>query len=162
MYVGPGHVRRSIILIISGLSGITWSGFDNHYYLFTYEDTRDAFAIPHDIRILEEVSDSCLELSERSPGSGYKLIRFLRFTKSQQRERAQKTSLRVRCTTSRTRSGRPGRWRSSWASCPRTSATRCEGASRRSRSSMPGCPRRIRLPKGTRGYRWRSHERPAA
>ncbi|RSH90436.1 hypothetical protein EHS25_001041 [Saitozyma podzolica] len=37
------------------LSGITWSGFDNHYYLFTYEDTRDAFAIPHDIRILEEV-----------------------------------------------------------------------------------------------------------
>lgn len=49
-----------IILIISGLSGITWSGFDNHYYLFTYEDTRDAFAIPHDIRILEEVSVSCL------------------------------------------------------------------------------------------------------
>ncbi|KAL7422451.1 hypothetical protein Q5752_003099 [Cryptotrichosporon argae] len=37
------------------LSGITWSGFDNHTFLFTYEDTRDAFAIPHDIRILEEV-----------------------------------------------------------------------------------------------------------
>ncbi|WVW79095.1 hypothetical protein I302_101059 [Kwoniella bestiolae CBS 10118] len=37
------------------LSGITWSGFDNHYFLFTYEDTRDAFNIPHDIRILEEV-----------------------------------------------------------------------------------------------------------
>ncbi|GMK54738.1 hypothetical protein CspeluHIS016_0113240 [Cutaneotrichosporon spelunceum] len=37
------------------LSGITWSGFDNFYYLFTYEDTRDAFAIPHDIKILEEV-----------------------------------------------------------------------------------------------------------
>jgi hypothetical protein len=38
------------------LSGITWGGFDNFYYLFTYEDTRDAFGIPHDIRILEEVS----------------------------------------------------------------------------------------------------------
>ncbi|BGP48173.1 hypothetical protein JCM10450v2_004045 [Rhodotorula kratochvilovae] len=37
------------------LSGITWGGWDTFYYLFTYEDTRDAFAIPHDIRILEEV-----------------------------------------------------------------------------------------------------------
>ncbi|WVQ93893.1 hypothetical protein IAU59_000971 [Kwoniella sp. CBS 9459] len=37
------------------LSGITWAGFDNIHFLFTYEDTRDAFAIPHDIRILEEV-----------------------------------------------------------------------------------------------------------
>jgi len=37
------------------LSGITWSGFDNFYYLFSYEDTRDTFNIPHDIRILKEV-----------------------------------------------------------------------------------------------------------
>ena len=37
------------------LSGITWSGFDNFYYLFSYEDTRDIFNIPHDIRILKEV-----------------------------------------------------------------------------------------------------------
>lgn len=37
------------------LSGITWSGFDNFYYLFGYEATRDAFNIPHDIRILKEV-----------------------------------------------------------------------------------------------------------
>jgi tRNA(Arg) A34 adenosine deaminase TadA len=37
------------------LSGITWGGFDNFYYLFSYEDTRDAFGIPHDIRILQEV-----------------------------------------------------------------------------------------------------------
>jgi tRNA(Arg) A34 adenosine deaminase TadA len=37
------------------LSGITWSGFDNFYYLFSYEDTRDKFHIPHDIRILREV-----------------------------------------------------------------------------------------------------------
>jgi tRNA(Arg) A34 adenosine deaminase TadA len=37
------------------LSGITWSGFDNFYYLFSYEETRDAFNIPHDIRILKEV-----------------------------------------------------------------------------------------------------------
>jgi tRNA(Arg) A34 adenosine deaminase TadA len=37
------------------LSGITWSGFDNFYYLFSYEDTRDTFNIPHDIRILREV-----------------------------------------------------------------------------------------------------------
>jgi tRNA(Arg) A34 adenosine deaminase TadA len=37
------------------LSGITWSGFDNFYYLFSYEDTRDTFNIPHDIRILQQV-----------------------------------------------------------------------------------------------------------
>ena len=37
------------------LSGITWSGFDNFYYLFSYEDTRDSFGIPHDIAILREV-----------------------------------------------------------------------------------------------------------
>ncbi|WVR03308.1 hypothetical protein IAU60_000299 [Kwoniella sp. DSM 27419] len=37
------------------LSGITWAGFDNIHFLFTYQDTRDAFDIPHDIRILEEV-----------------------------------------------------------------------------------------------------------
>ena len=38
-----------------GLSGITWSGFDNVYYLFTHNETSSSFAIPHDIRILEEV-----------------------------------------------------------------------------------------------------------
>jgi len=37
------------------LSGITWSGFNEFYYLFTYEDSRDLFAIPYDIQILEEV-----------------------------------------------------------------------------------------------------------
>lgn len=37
------------------LSGITWAGFDNFYYLFTYEDSRDSFAIPYDIDILQSV-----------------------------------------------------------------------------------------------------------
>lgn len=37
------------------LSAITWAGFDNFVYLFSYEDTRDAFAIPHDLKILQEV-----------------------------------------------------------------------------------------------------------
>lgn len=37
------------------LSAITWSGFDNFYYLFSHEDSRDAFAIPHDLKILKEV-----------------------------------------------------------------------------------------------------------
>jgi hypothetical protein len=30
-------------------------GYDNFYYLFSYEDTRDAFEIPHDLKILKEV-----------------------------------------------------------------------------------------------------------
>ena len=37
------------------LSAIAWSGFDNFYYLFSYEDTRDDFSIPHDLAILAEV-----------------------------------------------------------------------------------------------------------
>ncbi|KAJ0119604.1 hypothetical protein J7T55_013807 [Diaporthe amygdali] len=37
------------------LSGITWAGFTEFYYLFTYEDSRDLFSIPYDIDILEEV-----------------------------------------------------------------------------------------------------------
>ncbi|KQV81401.1 nucleoside deaminase [Rhizobium sp. Root1220] len=37
------------------MSAITWAGFDNFYYFFSHEDSRDAFAIPHDLRILKEV-----------------------------------------------------------------------------------------------------------
>lgn len=37
------------------LSGITWSGFDNFYYLFSHQDSRDSFAIPYDIQILQGV-----------------------------------------------------------------------------------------------------------
>ncbi|KIX95852.1 uncharacterized protein Z520_08560 [Fonsecaea multimorphosa CBS 102226] len=37
------------------LSGITWSGFNEFYYMFTYEDSRDLFAIPYDIDILKSV-----------------------------------------------------------------------------------------------------------
>lgn len=37
------------------LSGITWSGFDNFYFLFSHEDSRDSFAIPYDIQILKAV-----------------------------------------------------------------------------------------------------------
>lgn len=37
------------------LSAITWAGFDNFYYFFSHEDSRDAFAIPHDLKILQEV-----------------------------------------------------------------------------------------------------------
>ena len=37
------------------LSGITWGGFDNFFYLFSYEDTKDAFNIPHDLRMQEEI-----------------------------------------------------------------------------------------------------------
>ena len=37
------------------MSAITWAGFDNFWYFFSHEDSRDAFAIPHDLRILKEV-----------------------------------------------------------------------------------------------------------
>ena len=37
------------------LSAITFSGFDNFYYLFPYADTNNEFNIPHDLNILKEV-----------------------------------------------------------------------------------------------------------
>jgi len=37
------------------MSAITWAGFDNFFYFFSHEDSRDAFAIPHDLKILKEV-----------------------------------------------------------------------------------------------------------
>lgn len=39
------------------LSAITWGGYDNFYYFFSYEQTKDAFNIPHDLKILDEVFD---------------------------------------------------------------------------------------------------------
>ena len=37
------------------LSAITWMGIERFYFLFTYEDSRDEFGIPHDFRMLEEI-----------------------------------------------------------------------------------------------------------
>uniref|UniRef100_A0A7S2TS26 CMP/dCMP-type deaminase domain-containing protein n=1 Tax=Lotharella oceanica TaxID=641309 RepID=A0A7S2TS26_9EUKA len=37
------------------LSAIAWGDWDNFFYLFTYEDTKDAFSIPHDLRMHEEI-----------------------------------------------------------------------------------------------------------
>ena len=37
------------------LSAITWSGFDNFYYFFSYENSKDDFLIGHDLKILNEV-----------------------------------------------------------------------------------------------------------
>ena len=37
------------------LSAITFSGFDNFYYLFSYTETNNEFNIPHDLNILKEV-----------------------------------------------------------------------------------------------------------
>ena len=37
------------------LSAITWGGYDNFYYLFSHEDSRDSFNIGHDLKLLKEV-----------------------------------------------------------------------------------------------------------
>jgi tRNA(Arg) A34 adenosine deaminase TadA len=37
------------------MSAIAWAGFDNFFYFFSHQDSRDSFAIPHDLRMLKEV-----------------------------------------------------------------------------------------------------------
>lgn len=37
------------------LSAIAWGGYNNFYYLFSHEDSRDAFQVGHDLKILKEV-----------------------------------------------------------------------------------------------------------
>ena len=37
------------------LSAITWGGYDNFYYLYSHEDSRDSFNIGHDLKLLKEV-----------------------------------------------------------------------------------------------------------
>ncbi|WP_108651942.1 nucleoside deaminase [Dongshaea marina] len=37
------------------ISAICWGGFNELYYLFDFEDTRDAFHIPHDLKIMDEL-----------------------------------------------------------------------------------------------------------
>lgn len=61
-YELPGRPSTQELMFLSThepcplcLSAITWAGFDNFYYFFTYEDSRDAFGIPHDLKILKEV-----------------------------------------------------------------------------------------------------------
>ena len=39
------------------LSAITWAGFDNFYYFFSYTDTKKKFDIPYDLKILEKIFD---------------------------------------------------------------------------------------------------------
>jgi len=51
------------------LSAITWSGFDNFYYLFHYEETESTFYIPHDLKILKEVFK--IEQGEYSKNNSY-------------------------------------------------------------------------------------------
>ena len=71
------------------LSAITWAGFDNFYYLFSHEDSRDSFAIPHDLKILKEVFtlDPGGYNAQNAYWKSFSLRRLVRELPQQQRER---------------------------------------------------------------------------
>mgnify|MGYP000677422281 FL=1 len=71
------------------LSAITWAGFDNFHYLFSHEDSRDSFAIPHDLKILKEVFtlDPGGYNAENAYWKSFGLRRLVRGLEASQRER---------------------------------------------------------------------------
>ena len=71
------------------LSAITWTGFDNFYYLFSHEDSRDSFAIPHDLKILKEVFtlDPGGYNAENAYWKSYSLKRLIRELPEAERQR---------------------------------------------------------------------------
>jgi tRNA(Arg) A34 adenosine deaminase TadA len=61
-YEMPGEKKTKDLIFFSThepctmcMSAITWAGFDNYYYFYSHEDSRDAFAIPHDLLIMKEL-----------------------------------------------------------------------------------------------------------
>ena len=61
-YERPGEKNTRDLIFFSThepctmcMSAITWAGFDNYYYFYSHEDSRDAFAIPHDLKIMKEL-----------------------------------------------------------------------------------------------------------
>lgn len=79
------------------LSAITWTGFDNFYYLFSHEDSRDSFAIPHDLKILKEVFtlDPGGYNAENAYWKSYSLRKLIRELPDAERERLEARAGRI-------------------------------------------------------------------
>lgn len=60
------------------LSAIAWGGFPEIYFLFSYDDTKDVFAIPHDIKMLREVFNCDSPSRENSFYRAYPLADMVR------------------------------------------------------------------------------------
>ncbi|MGI6856613.1 nucleoside deaminase [Mesorhizobium sp. 1B3] len=85
------------------LSAITWAGFDNFYYLFSHEDSRDSFAIPHDLKILKEVFtlDPGGYNAENAYWKSYAIRKLIRQLPAGERERLEGRSRRIEETYER-------------------------------------------------------------
>jgi tRNA(Arg) A34 adenosine deaminase TadA len=79
------------------LSAITWTGFDNFFYLFSHEDSRDNFAIPHDLKILKEVFtlDPGGYNAENAYWKGFSIRRLVRKLPEAERQRLQERIERI-------------------------------------------------------------------
>jgi len=79
------------------LSAITWSGYDNFYYLFSHEDSRDSFSIPHDLKIMKEVFklDPGGYSAENAYWKSYSIRKLVRALPEDERERLETRISRI-------------------------------------------------------------------
>jgi tRNA(Arg) A34 adenosine deaminase TadA len=79
------------------LSAITWAGYDNFYYLFSHEDSRDSFAIPHDLKIMKEVFtlDPGGYNAENAYWKSYSIRKLVRALPEEERERLEARIARI-------------------------------------------------------------------
>lgn len=70
------------------LSAITWGGYDNFYYLFSHEDSRDDFKIGHDLKILKEVfkHDPGGYAKENAYWKSYRLVDLIKVCEEKSRD----------------------------------------------------------------------------
>ncbi len=76
------------------ISALAWAGFSEIYYFFGYEQTRDDFSIPHDLRILREVFNCDAPSRENSYFTSHSLAEMVQGLENPEKGRARAEQIR--------------------------------------------------------------------